>query len=49
MACQVWRIGRVVLLAYLMVLVAAMFLEESLIFFPVAYPEGDWHPGGLDV
>ena len=37
-----------VLLAYLMVLVAAMFFEESLIYFPVAYPEGDWNPAGLE-
>ena len=29
-----------------LVVVAAMFLEDSLIFFPVAYPEGDWQPAG---
>ena len=39
--------GRVLLIAYLLVLVAAMFLEDSLIFFPVAYPDGDWQPRGL--
>ena len=33
---------------YLVVVVAAMFLEESLIYFPVAYPEGDWNPSGLE-
>ena len=30
-----------------MVVVAAMLLEESLIYFPVLYPEGDWKPNGL--
>ena len=25
-----------------------MFLEDSLIYFPVAYPEGDWNPAGLE-
>ena len=38
-----WRTGKIVLLAYLMVLVAAMFLENALIYFPVVYPAGDWH------
>jgi fermentation-respiration switch protein FrsA (DUF1100 family) len=31
-----------------MVVVIAMFLENSLIYFPVAYPGGDWKPSGLD-
>jgi uncharacterized protein len=44
---QVWRIGRIVLLGYLIILVALMFLENSLIYFPSAYPEGDWNPPGL--
>jgi hypothetical protein len=44
-----WWTGKTVLLAYLLVLVAAMFLENALIYFPVRYPEGDWHPGGLPV
>jgi uncharacterized protein len=43
----VWRIGRAVLIAYLVVVVTAMFLENSLIYFPVVYPAGDWKPGGL--
>ena len=25
-----------------------MFLEDSLIYFPSRYPEGDWHPAGLN-
>jgi fermentation-respiration switch protein FrsA (DUF1100 family) len=32
---------------YLAVMVSMMFLEESLIFFPSRYPEGNWHPIGL--
>jgi len=44
------RIGRwlfLLLLAYLLVMVVMMFLEESLIFFPIRYPQGDWQPYGL--
>ncbi len=41
------QIGRTALLAYLVVVGAAMFLENSLIYFPVVYPEGDWNPRGL--
>jgi uncharacterized protein len=43
----VWRVVRIPLIAYLMVMVAAMFLENSLIYFPTTYPGGDWKPGGL--
>jgi uncharacterized protein len=25
-----------------------MFIEDSLIYFPVVYPAGDWEPGGLE-
>ena len=45
-----WHIGRAVLivfLAFLMIVVAAMLLENSLIFFPMRYPGGDWRPAGL--
>ncbi len=31
-----------VLAAYLVILVAASFLENKLVFFPMAYPGGDW-------
>jgi len=34
-------------IVYLLVLACLMFLEESLIFFPSRYPEGDWQPWGL--
>jgi len=37
------------MLAYLGVLVVAMFLENSLIFFPSVYPDGDWQPTNLPI
>ncbi len=43
----VWRCTRVVLIAYLFVVLLMMFLEESFIFFPTR-SEGDWNPPGLD-
>ncbi len=42
------RIGRDLLIVYLGTVVIAMFLENSLIFFPARYPEGDWRPAGLE-
>lgn len=42
-----WRILREVLVAYLLILLVLMFLEDSLIFIPSPYPEGNWHPAGL--
>jgi hypothetical protein len=36
------------LICYLVVLGVMMFFEESLIFFPARYPEGDWQPEGLN-
>ncbi len=33
---------------YLLIVVCMMFLEESLIYFPSKYPEGDWKPRGLE-
>jgi uncharacterized protein len=49
LACRrcLWKIGRIVLMTYGIVLVAAMFLENALIYFPSVYPEGDWRPAGL--
>ncbi len=41
------RIVGAVLVAYLVVMGVAMFLENSLIYFPSVYPEGDWHPQGF--
>jgi hypothetical protein len=34
-------------LGYLAVVVVAMIFEDSLIYFPSKYPEGDWQPAGL--
>jgi len=47
--CFVGRAARVLLIAYLVVLVVVMFLEESIIFLPSVYPEGDWQPARLAV
>lgn len=33
---------------YFAVVLVAMIFEESLIFFPMRYPEGDWNPAGLE-
>jgi len=43
----VLRAVRVVAIAYCLVVVLAMFFEESLIFIPSRYPEGDWKPVGV--
>ncbi len=47
-----WRsAARVVVgfvIAYLLVVVFMMFREESFLYFPDKYPEGDWHPAGLE-
>ncbi len=42
-----WRVVRDVAIGYLLVLLAMMFLEESFIFVPSKFPEGDWQPRGL--
>lgn len=44
---KVWRLAGCVVIAYLVVAVIAMFLENSLIFYPSPYPQGDWRPAGL--
>jgi fermentation-respiration switch protein FrsA (DUF1100 family) len=36
------------LAAYLTMLVLMMWFEESLVFFPIRYPGGNWQPRGLD-
>lgn len=41
------RIAVIALLTYLFLLVAAMFLERHLIYFPMRYPAGSWRPEGL--
>ena len=42
-----WVVLRWGLAAYLVILLALMIFEESLIFFPSPYPVGNWEPGGL--
>jgi fermentation-respiration switch protein FrsA (DUF1100 family) len=39
--------GTTAVLGYLALVVIAMFLENTLIYFPVPYPHGDWKPKGL--
>ena len=43
------RVVMYMLVAYSIVLVFAMWMEEAFIFGPVGYPEGDWHPDGLEI
>jgi uncharacterized protein len=42
-------VGLAVLAGYLINVAAAMIFENSLIFFPVVYPEGNWNPRGLAI
>jgi uncharacterized protein len=42
-----WLAGTVLVLCYLIIILTAMFFETSLIYFPLVYPDGDWHPLGL--
>ena len=44
---SILRVLRVLLLAYLFVLLGMMLLENSLIFVPTKYPDGAWNPPGL--
>ena len=43
---RIGRVGGALLIAYLLIVVAAMFLENSLIFIPMSYPGGEWRPAG---
>lgn len=46
----VWRSLRIVLLAYLGILIVLLLLERSLIFVPARYPDGYWEskPAGVE-
>ncbi len=46
---SVRRVACVVLVAYLIILLAMMWLEESLIFVPFSSPDDNWHPSDLQV
>lgn len=43
-----WRIGRTSLVTYLIVVLCAMLFENSMIYFPLVHPAGDWQPRGLE-
>jgi fermentation-respiration switch protein FrsA (DUF1100 family) len=43
------RVTRVALVAYLVIILVMMWLEESLIFVPFSTAADDWHPSGLQV
>jgi uncharacterized protein len=40
-------VAKTIAIAYLMILVLLMFLEDSMIFFPSKYPKGNWKPTNL--
>jgi uncharacterized protein len=42
------RVAIGLVIAYLLVVVFMMFQEESFLYFPDKYPEGDWHQAGLE-
>ena len=44
---RAWRVVRLPLAAYLVVVLVMMFLEERMIFVPSKFPAGDWRPWGL--
>lgn len=44
-----WQIARPILVAYLLVLLAMMLMENSLIFLPSKYPDGVWQLPASDV
>jgi fermentation-respiration switch protein FrsA (DUF1100 family) len=43
-----WRIGRTSLVTFLIVVLCAMLFEDSMIYFPVPHPVGDWQPRCLE-
>jgi hypothetical protein len=45
---RVWRLARILAVAYLGVLLLMVIFENSLIYFPSVYPDGYWSPHGLD-
>ena len=44
-----WRAGRIFLIVYLVLLLVMMSFENSLIYFPMKFPEGNWAPRGIPV
>lgn len=47
MCSHAWRVCRLLLIAYLLLLLGLMFLENTLIFVPTNYPDDDWSPNGI--
>ena len=43
----VWRTVRLLLIAYLSVMVLLMIFEDFFIYFPSRYPEGQWQPSKI--
>ncbi len=44
-----WPVARLFLVAYLVLLLLAMWFEEALIFFPTKFPAGDWQSASLPI
>jgi fermentation-respiration switch protein FrsA (DUF1100 family) len=44
---RAWRVVRLLLIGYLVLLLVMSFFEESFVFVPLNYAEDDWHPRGL--
>jgi fermentation-respiration switch protein FrsA (DUF1100 family) len=44
-----WRVARILLIAYLALVLMLMFLENSLIYFPTSFPQGTTVPLGISV
>ena len=42
-----WRAARILVIVYLLLLMAMMAFENSLIFLPGNYPEDNWSPSGI--
>ncbi|MEN6457699.1 MAG: alpha/beta hydrolase [Thermoguttaceae bacterium] len=46
---RTWRAARLLLAGYLTLILVAMWFENRLIFYPFAYPAGNWQPVDLPV
>jgi fermentation-respiration switch protein FrsA (DUF1100 family) len=46
---RLWRAVRTISIAYLVIVLATMLLENRLVYHPSVYPAGDWKPYGLKV
>src|SRR6476646_8452633 len=39
---SIWRIARIILMAYIATVILIMAFEDKLIYFPAKYPDGSW-------